>query len=192
MTQSQFYKVKSAEQIDELYGVAESIITRSSETTTSLIKRDGWTPICVQENLLNVYEIAPILKKYNYETIIGLEWSRGDVERSATTFDSTRDSMSRFISRQWCSAYLLFSGSPDWVILVEKTLDFCFLYGEKKFLEELINTSQSEAFLSVEEMIAECQYFTDTGRQHLRDLLHELRDVYPTILPGDTFSFEFT
>ncbi len=187
-----FEEVHSIEQIDSFYEIAESIIIRSSLTMTSLVKRDGWIPICIHEDLLNMYEISPTLKKFNYEIITGLAWSRDDIERLATIFDSTKESIGQFVSKQWCSAYLIFSGSPDWIILVEKTLGFCFLYGEKEFLEELIDSSQNEAFLSIEKMIDESRYLTDTGRRHFRDLLHQLRDIYPTLLPGDMFKFEFT
>lgn len=192
MQSSNFQEVQSIEEINHLYKIAERVIVRSSITITALTKKEGWIPICIHEDLLNMYQIASILKKHNYEMIIGLAWSRDDDEHLATIFDSTDDSVGQFISRQWSSAYLLFSGDPDWIILAEKILGFCFVYGEKKFLEDLIGISQDEAFVSIEEVIAESRFITDIGREHFKNLLHQLRDVYPNLLPGDTFTFEFT
>ena len=191
MNSSSYRQIKNIETIQNLYEMIQSVIFKSSETKTSFFKKKNWSPVIYHENLINPYNFLSSLCQDGVQEIVALSWSDfGD--RSAVIFSPEQENCYHFMGTRKSPSYILFSGEPDWLILMESTLDFYFLYGDRTFLENIIGCSFNNGFKSIEHAIEHSHYMTDIGRIHFKDLLHKLQIVYPTLKDNEIIEFEFT
>lgn len=184
------YRVTSSTQVEELHRTAHSAIQRLSGISTSLIKIENWIAVCFHECLLDFSQISSAFKKYGHKEIVVLSW--GDTEMSAFILPTNEEEMGISFFGIGTIGCLIFSGKPDWVILYERTLDYLLICGKQDFVEQVLGCSKSDAFESIEEVIKNSGYISDIGKQHFRDLLYQLRVVYPTANNGSEIIFEFT
>lgn len=84
----------------------------------------------------------------------------------------------------WC---LLFSGDPDWAILVVHSLDFILVMGKTEIFNELYTNFSKDNLNGLLEM-SNSEYLGENIRDFYRHLLYQIDVTYPHAEVGDIIS----
>jgi hypothetical protein len=182
--------IDEAERVDAIYTKIHKVMRRQSLSKNSLIKQDGWIAVCAHEDLRgDLSNILRALQEYNYTDLTAASWNF--LMPTVMTVQVSLQGMTEF-STQNLDWYVLFSGEPDWIIVFANPLDFWLVAGKPDFVKTVLGCSPSEAFSSIEQMLIESRFLTETGREHFSLLIHQLREIYPSAETGSLIDFEFT
>lgn len=86
----------------------------------------------------------------------------------------------------WC---LLFSGDPDWAILVVHSMDFLLIMGKDGIFSELYNIFSDDVLSGLSEM-SKSEHLCKDIRDFYTNLLYQVDVVYPEAKVGEVISIK--
>lgn len=180
--------VESSSQLAEYYSLIHRAIGgNTGDSQLWLIKQEGWVAAVAYDGSFYADEdearLVQTLSEHNYKEFIATTWSRLRATPPALVVPATVDAIEEFrvSTFHW---YVLFSGQPDWLILIADTLDFIIVAGQPNFVQEVLGCDPDEAARDIQEM-SESEYLNPVVRKYYAHLLEQLRIVYPQAQPGE-------
>jgi hypothetical protein len=183
--------VDSPELIDRCYKTLHRVIRKSLDQN-QLIKQEDWIAVCTHENICDSERMLRIIHEYGYSEFTAASWYYSEPivrlikEASNPEGRAWSNNPFQMVDIYW---YVLFGGTPDWLILLAPSEDFWIIVGKPDFVEKMLGLSSERAYIALRDIVAESRYVTEIGRSRFEHLIHQLQIVYPAAKPGEAIDF---
>ncbi|WP_156427172.1 hypothetical protein [Leptolyngbya sp. NIES-2104] len=182
--------IEDPTQLHTYHQIIDSVLgTIYSEDDLWIRKQENWIAVATSDSFFeSEFEVrlAKTLKAYGYSQIIAVAWEKLLNFPQAFVIPSTLEAISEFNLKNPGFMFVIFAGSPDWLILLTR-LEFLITAGQSSFVDAILGCEFENAFGEIPEM-SESEYINPVIRRHYSHILEQLQVIYPQVEPGTIIS----